>query len=49
MFSGVLKKNDYGTRGTSVAYYLNLNNDFVAVHQFLEQSVTIENYLAMSA
>ena len=41
MFSGVLRKMNTDL-GTSVAYYLNLNNDFVAMHQFIDQSIKIE-------
>lgn len=41
MFSGVLKKMTTEL-DDSVKYYLKLKNDFVAVHQFLEQSVTLD-------
>tara|TARA_B100000767_G_scaffold220419_1_gene208722 strand:+ start:5067 stop:5861 length:795 start_codon:yes stop_codon:yes gene_type:complete len=41
MFSGVLKKmnTDFGT---SVGYYLDLDNNFIAMHQFIDQSIKIE-------
>lgn len=41
MFSGVLKKMTTELND-SVKYYLKLKNDFVAVHQFLDQSVTLD-------
>ena len=41
MFSGVLKKMNTGF-GPSVGYYLNLKDDFVALHQFIDQSITLE-------
>ncbi len=41
MFSGVLKKMNTAF-GPSVGYYLNLKDDFVALHQFIEQSITLE-------
>ena len=41
MFSGVLKKMNTAF-GPSVGYYLNLKDDFVALHQFIDQSITLE-------
>ena len=41
MFSGVLKKMNTAF-GSSVGYYLNLKDDFVALHQFIDQSITLE-------
>lgn len=41
MFSGVLKKMNTEF-GPSIGYYLNLKNDFVALHQFIDQSITLE-------
>ena len=41
MFSGVLKKMNTEFR-PSIGYYLNLKNDFVALHQFIDQSITLE-------
>ena len=41
MFSGVLKKMNRAF-GSSVGYYLNLKDDFVAPHQFIDQSITLE-------
>ncbi len=41
MFSGVLKKMNTAF-GPSVGYYLNLKDDFVALHQFIDQAITLE-------
>ena len=41
MFSGVLKKMNTEF-GPSISYYLNLKDDFVALHQFIDQSITLE-------
>ena len=41
MFSGVLKKMNTELR-PSIGYYLNLKDDFIALHQFIDQSITLE-------
>ena len=41
MFSGVLKKMNTAF-GPSIGYYLNLKDDFVALHQFIDQAITLE-------
>lgn len=42
MFSGVLKKMNTEF-GPSIGYYLNLKDDFVALHQFINQTLTLEH------
>ena len=41
MFSGVLKKmiTEYGL---SIGYYLDFENDFVAMHQYLDHTIKLE-------
>ena len=41
MFSGVLKKMNTEF-GPLIGYYLNLKDDFIALHQFIDQSITLE-------
>jgi len=41
MFSGVLKKMNTEF-DHSIRYYLDLENDFVALHQYLDQSISLE-------
>ena len=41
MFKGVLKKM-ISEMGTPIRYFLNLENDFLEMNQFLDQTVKID-------